>query len=67
MYLGWVQHGEVVEISAADPELGGTFYVLPQKESEQPEIARETAHCLAVSWLNTHSQNAGSHGALRLY
>lgn len=25
VYLGWVQRGDVVEISAADPQLGGTF------------------------------------------
>lgn len=66
VYLGWVQHGEVVEISAADPVLGGTFYVLPQKESEQPEIARETAHCLQCHG-STHTRRTPGHMVRSVY
>lgn len=46
VYVGWVQRGDVVELSAADPVLGGTFYTLSQQKTSRPEIQRETAHCL---------------------
>ena len=46
VYVGWVQRGDVVEFSAADPLLGGTFYTLEQKPVEQPVIQRETTECL---------------------
>ena len=28
IYIGWVQGGDVVEVSAVDPELGAVFYTL---------------------------------------
>ncbi|MBL8814934.1 MAG: hypothetical protein JNL58_02805 [Planctomyces sp.] len=66
VYLGWVQHGEVVEISAADPVLGGTFYTLAQKETEQPEIKRETAHCLQCHG-STHTRRTPGHMVRSVY
>ena len=29
-YVGWVQHGNVIELSAVDPKQGGIFYTLSQ-------------------------------------
>ncbi|MEZ6062339.1 MAG: hypothetical protein R3C19_18510 [Planctomycetaceae bacterium] len=46
VYVGWVQNGEVIELSAADPKLGGTFYTLPQKNDVPAKISRETSRCL---------------------
>jgi hypothetical protein len=46
IYIGWVQNGRVIEISAADPELGATFYTLSQKKSKRPIVERETSRCL---------------------
>ncbi len=46
VYLGWVQNGDVVEISAADPQLGGTFYTLDQRTTDTPVFTRETARCI---------------------
>jgi len=46
VYVGWVPGGRVVEISAADPRLGGTFYALDQRRSSRPRIARQTDECL---------------------
>ncbi|MEZ6046612.1 MAG: hypothetical protein R3C11_13770 [Planctomycetaceae bacterium] len=45
-YIGWVQHGTVLEISTVDPHLGGVFYTLPQEEVEQPRFKRQTHECL---------------------
>ncbi|MCA9027227.1 MAG: hypothetical protein KDA86_18610 [Planctomycetaceae bacterium] len=46
VYIGWVQRGDVIEISTADRELGGVFYTLSQEESEQPRFIRDRGQCL---------------------
>lgn len=60
VYLGWVQRGDVVEISAADPQLGGTFYTLTQHPEEEPVIQRETARCLQCHG-STHTRRVPGH------
>lgn len=60
VYLGWVQRGDVVEISAADPQLGGTFYTLGQQRSEKPTLVRETARCLQCHG-STHTRRVPGH------
>jgi hypothetical protein len=40
VYVGWVQNGEVMEISAADSELGGVFFSLRQQKSDKPRFER---------------------------
>ena len=46
IYVGWVPGGEVIEISAADPELGAVFYSLAQRGTDPPRIERRSAGCL---------------------
>ena len=46
VYIGWVRGGDVVEISAVDPQLGAVFYTLDQRETEQPKFARRDHECL---------------------
>ncbi len=46
VYVGWVQRGEVVEISNVDPELGAVFYTLKQQATEKPTFTRQTDSCL---------------------
>ena len=60
VYLGWVQRGDVVEISAADPQLGGTFYTLDQRSPEAPVITRETARCLQCHG-SSHTRRTPGH------
>ncbi|MEJ7593352.1 MAG: hypothetical protein WKF77_17555 [Planctomycetaceae bacterium] len=60
VYLGWVQRGDVVEISAADPQLGGTFYTLDQRLPEAPVITRETANCLQCHG-SSHTRRTPGH------
>ena len=60
VYLGWVQRGDVVEISAADPQLGGTFYTLTQHHDEPVVIQRETARCLQCHG-STHTRRVPGH------
>ncbi len=45
VYVGWVQGSQVIEISSADPRLGGVFYTL-DISSPKPRFVRETYDCL---------------------
>lgn len=40
VYVGWVQNGDVIEISTVDPERGGMFYALTQKPAAKPQFQR---------------------------
>lgn len=66
VYIGWVQRGSVVEISAADPVLGGTFYTLDQQDAAVPKIQRETAHCLQCHG-STHTKRSPGHMVRSVY
>jgi hypothetical protein len=45
-YVGWVQNGRVLEISAVDPKWGGVFYTLSQEKTQKPRFVRQTYDCL---------------------
>ena len=40
VYIGWVQNGEVVEVSSVDPERGAIFYTLDQRPVDKPKFDR---------------------------
>ncbi|MBL8815110.1 MAG: hypothetical protein JNL58_03690 [Planctomyces sp.] len=46
VYIGFCQSGDVLEISAVDPELGTVFYTVDQHTPDQPIIQRQTESCL---------------------
>ena len=46
VYIGYCQHGELLEVSTADPVLGAVFYSLSQEESVLPAFKRQTDNCL---------------------
>ena len=60
VYVGWVQRGDIIEISAADPALGATFYTLKQSSSNVPAIMRETSRCLQCHG-STHTRRIPGH------
>lgn len=66
VYVGWVQRGDVIEISAADPALGGTFYTLSQNESGSSAIRRETGRCLQCHG-STHTRRIPGHIVRSVY
>jgi hypothetical protein len=45
-YIGYCQDGEVLEITAADKDLGAVFYTLVQENEGKPRIMRQTENCL---------------------
>ncbi|MEZ5351950.1 MAG: hypothetical protein R2762_04885 [Bryobacteraceae bacterium] len=40
VYIGWVKHGDVVEVSTVDPDKGGVFYTLDQRPVDKPKFIR---------------------------
>lgn len=45
VYVGYVRGGDFVELSTADPKLGGVFYMLEQTKIAQPRFVRNN-ECL---------------------
>lgn len=45
VYLGYIPGAPLMEVSAADPKLGGVFYSIEQMPSRKPKFTRE-ADCL---------------------
>ncbi|VAX41504.1 hypothetical protein MNBD_PLANCTO02-2805 [hydrothermal vent metagenome] len=46
VYIGWVQNGDVMEVSSSDPQLGAIFYTLEQKKTEKPKFKRQVESCM---------------------
>jgi hypothetical protein len=46
VYVGWVQNGDVLEISAVDAKQGTVFYTLRQEKTSKPRFVRQTYDCL---------------------
>jgi len=44
-YVGWVRNGEVLELSAVDPQQGAMFYTVDQKQ-DSPAIQRSSGQCM---------------------
>lgn len=65
-YVGWVQRGDMIEISAADPALGATFYTLEQRSSKAPLLKRETSKCLQCHG-STHTRRIPGHIVRSVY
>ena len=55
VYVGWVQNGDVVELSAVDPNQGAIFYTIAQNAGE-PVITRDRGHC-NVCHASSRTQN----------
>jgi hypothetical protein len=46
VYVGFCQRGDVLEMTAVDPQLGAVFYTLDQKQADAPRLVRQTDNCL---------------------
>src|SRR6185295_4077460 len=44
-YVGWVNHGQFIEIATVDPKLGPVFYTVDQEYDPFPVIKKETENC----------------------
>ena len=45
-YVGWVQGGDIVEITSVDDQQGPIFYSLAQEEVKRPQIVRDRGQCM---------------------
>lgn len=45
-YVGWVNHGEFIEIAHVDPKNGPAFYTIDQEYDPYPVIQPQTDQCL---------------------
>jgi hypothetical protein len=46
LYVGWVNHGQYIEIASVDPKTGPTFYTVDQEYDPYPILERQTDLCL---------------------
>lgn len=59
--VGYCRGGEVIEVAAADPNLGTVFYTLDQDPAKPPVFTRQTESCLIC---HGSSRNQGFPGHL---
>ncbi|MEK7830014.1 MAG: hypothetical protein AAB401_02960, partial [Acidobacteriota bacterium] len=52
VYVGWVRGGDLLELAAVDPQLGGVFYMMEQTKTDKPRFVRND-ECLQC-----HTSNA---------
>jgi hypothetical protein len=60
VYVGFCQQGEVLEVSAADPQLGTVFYTLDQRQADRPRFVRQADNCL-LCHASTQTQDVPGH------
>ena len=46
VYVGWVNHGQFIEIAEVDPQTGPSFYTLDQEYDAYPIVKRQTEECV---------------------
>jgi hypothetical protein len=56
VYIGFCQHGDVIELATTDAQQGAQFYTLKQKQGKEPKFVRDRGQCL-VCHANTRTQN----------
>lgn len=66
IYVGFCQSGDVLEISAVDPQLGTVFYTLDQRKAEVPVVERRTDNCL-VCHSSSRTEGVPGHLVRSLY
>jgi hypothetical protein len=66
VYVGYCRSGDVLEVSAVDPQLGAVFYTLDQTESDQPRLVRQTDKCL-LCHSSSRTDGVPGHLARSLY
>jgi len=66
VYVGFCQSGDVLELSAVDPQLGTVFYSLDQHKAEVPHLERRTDNCL-VCHSSSRTEGVPGHLVRSLY
>ncbi|MEZ6055274.1 MAG: hypothetical protein R3C01_01090 [Planctomycetaceae bacterium] len=67
VYIGFCQEGEVIEVSAVDPQLGTVFYTIDQQQTETiPRFERRVDSCL-VCHASSRTEGVPGHLVRSLY
>lgn len=66
MYVGYCQNGDVVELSAVDPQLGAVFYTIDQEETLKPRFERQVDNCLLCHG-SSHTRGVPGHFIRSVY
>src|SRR3989454_7595985 len=46
VYVGWVNHGQYIEVTTVDPQTGPVFYTLNQEDDHHPVLQPQKEDCL---------------------
>jgi hypothetical protein len=60
VYVGFCQHGDVLELSAVDPQLGAVFYTVDQHQDDAPRFTRQGDNCL-ICHSSSHTKDVPGH------
>ena len=60
VYVGWVQRGDVLEISSVDAKEGAVFYSLKQRPTKRPKFELGEGSCLQCHE-SSHTKNVPGH------
>lgn len=67
VYIGFCQSGDVLEVSASDPQLGTVFYSLGQRTTDAaPKFERQTDNCL-ICHSSSRTEGVPGHLVRSLY
>ena len=66
LYVGYCHAGDVLEVSAVDPQLGTVFYILSQQAEEKPQFMRQLDNCL-VCHSSSRTEGVPGHLVRSLY
>ena len=66
VYVGWVQQGDVLEISTVDPQLGAVFYTLKQEVTKTPSFVRDRGQCITCH-ASSRTSNVPGHLVRSVY
>ena len=56
VYVGYCQHGDVLELASTDDNQGAIFYSVKQRQNGDPKFVRDRGQCLTCH-ANTRTQN----------
>jgi hypothetical protein len=60
VYVGFCRAGQVLEITAVDPQIGGVFYTFDQEEAATPKFTRQTDACM-LCHASSQTRNVPGH------
>jgi hypothetical protein len=67
VYVGFCKSGNVIEVTAADPELGAVFYTVDQHETSRPVLTRQIDNCISCHASSSFTDGVPGHVVRSVY